>query len=124
MKTFLVAAGFSLAAFTVLIEINSRRKPALPPGLLWVSVASIVSAALWSVPKRHKDHAHYAIRVYAALAEKPLPLKSLLEEITGDCFGEDAKAIAKAVIVTMLEEGSIIISAGLVSISLLRAPSA
>ena len=116
MKTFLVAAGFSLAAFAVLIEINSRRNPVLPPGLLWVSVASIVSAALWPVPKRHKDHAHFAIRVYAALADKPLPLKALLEEITGDCYGEEAKAIAKAVIVSMLEERSIVISEGMASL--------
>lgn len=116
MKSFLVAAGFSLAAFAVLIEVNSARKPVLPPALLWVSVASIISAALWVAPKRHKDHAHYAILVYAALAKEPLPLKSLIEEITDGCFGEEAKTIAKSVIVTMLDESSIVIADGMASL--------
>ncbi len=112
MKTFLVATAFSIIALALVIEANSPHRNIVPPGFLWVAAASLISAALWVTPKRNEDHDRIAVAIYTSLAKEPMPIHSLLEEVTEGYYGEGINKIANSTLVSMLDEGKLVIVEG------------
>ncbi|QTN31024.1 hypothetical protein HZ994_01340 [Akkermansiaceae bacterium] len=114
MKGFLVASGLFIALAGFVIVLESRDNGAVSIGFSMVASACLISAALWAAPRKEKDYGHFALLIYSALAREPLAIATLVEDITGGCYGDEAKAIGKSVVVAMLDERKIIIADGLV----------
>lgn len=112
MKTFLTAVGLAVPAVSFLIEINSRHSSPLSLGLWLFAGAALIAAAFWSPQKRDGHYYQFAGNIYAALATGGMTFSSLIEEIVAVTYDDRVKDHARKVVVTMLDEGTLVMVDG------------
>lgn len=111
MKIFLVvtACWASLALFVI-------DDQTLMLGLAIIAAAALIAAAIVPPPPRPSHYAAYAGEVYQILSAAPLPMKELLNRLTKSSHSESFRDLATAVLVSMLDEGKLVVINGKISL--------
>ncbi len=111
MKTALAYGAIAIVIIALLLDIKSSGDLVMGAPYLWVAAAALIAAALWKNPKRDHHYHRFASAIYEALAAGPITYGKLLAKIRIDELGE-TDAHLKKTLVTMLDEGKLIIRGG------------
>jgi len=111
MKPFLTI--LACAAIVALLFAEDRT---LMLGFAIIAAAALIAAAIVPAPPRPSHYAPYAGDTYLILSAAPLRMKELVDRLTESSDSDTNRALAVSVLVTMLDEGKLVVINGKISI--------